>query len=56
MVPFSCNCPQARKDRYRGGDEVRIGPKQTSLPPSIQAYLSKQGFGSGDNCLDFPLR
>ena len=39
------------------GDDAEIAPtNQTSLPPSLQAYLSKQGFGSGDNCLDFPLR
>ena len=44
-----------------GGQIVGAGAetapkKQTSLHPSLQAYLSKQGFGSGDNCLDFPLR
>ena len=39
-----------------GGDDAEIVSRQTPPPSSFQAYLSKQGFGSGDNCLDFPLR
>ena len=38
-----------------GGDDAEIVSRQTPPPSSFQAYLSKQGFGSGDNCLDFPL-